>query len=389
MPPDPRGAPLSLFELLRFAVGLVFLTGGAEALVRGAGRLARGLGVSSVVVGLTVVSLGTSAPEMAVSVDAALAGAPLVAVGNVVGSNIFNVLGILGLSAVVLPLAITSRLVRLDVPVMIGASLLLMVLALDGRIARTEGAVLLGLGAAYLTLLLVRRPSDEPPSSPGSADAEPTPAADEAKGTSGSADDAEEAGGGILRGRSGDLLLVAAGLGFLVLGSHWVVGASVTFARAVGVSELVIGLTLVAGGTSLPELATSVVAALRGERDLAVGNVVGSNVSNVFLVLGPAALVAPTGIDLPAEAVRFDLPVMLAVAAAALPIFFTGYRISRWEGALFVGYYLAYLLFLFFELRDPASADLLRTAIVFFVAPLTGLTLAILALRQLRTGGGG
>jgi cation:H+ antiporter len=181
-----------------------------------------------------------------------------------------------------------------------------------------------------------------------------------------------------------NLLLIAVGLALLVLGSRWLVEGSVSVARAFGVSDLVIGLTIIAAGTSLPEVATSVMASLRGERDIAVGNLIGSNLFNILVVLGVAAGVSPTPIAVPAEALRFDLPVMVAVAVATLPIFFTGYRISRGEGALFLGYYAAYTTYVVMQAVEHTALATLETAMLFFVLPLTALTLVILVVRELR-----
>lgn len=349
---------------LLFVLGLVLLTGGAEILIRGAAALAGRMAVPPVVVGLTVVAFGTSAPEMAVTIDASLSGLGGLSVGNVIGSNVFNVLAILGLSALVAPMVVSARLIRFDVPVVIAGSLLLVLLVLDGRIGRGEGLLLLSLGIGYMGLLLSRRSGagrDESDSLPG------------APGRTG-------------EGKTGVLLelgMVAGGLVLLVAGSRAVVGTSIVFARAIGVSELFIGLTLVAAGTSLPELVTSLLAALRGQRELAVGNVIGSNVTNLFLVLGPAAAVSAGGLTLPVEARFFDLPVMVAAAVACLPIFFSGHRISRWEGAVFFGFYVAYVGILTLNLAGDSPEAMLRTALLSFVIPLGLLTLGVVGVREL------
>ena len=305
--------------LLSFVLGLAALIGGAELLVRGASKLALSFGISPLVVGLTVVAFGTSSPELAVSVQSAWSGQVDIALGNVVGSSIFNVLFILGVSALITPLLVAQQLIRQEVPVMVGAALLLGLLAWDGGIARWDGALLFGLLLAYL-VFVIRQSRRENKAI--------------------EAEYAREFGDG--RRWDGfwpvQLLLIAGGLALLVTGSDWLVGAAVVFAKQLGMSELVVGLTIVAAGTSMPEVATSVVAALRGERDIAVGNVVGSNTFNILGVLGLSALVAPTGLMVPQSMLSFDLPVMIAVAAACLPIFFTGNLIARWEGALFLGY---------------------------------------------------
>lgn len=354
--------------LLLFVLGGVLLIGGAELLVRGASRLAIAAGISPLVVGLTVVAFGTSSPELAVTVGSSYAGQADLALGNVIGSNIFNVLFILGISALIAPLVVAQQLVRLDVPVMIGASLLALVMALDGQIGRIDG-VLLFAGAATYTLFLIRQSRRE---------------------SAGVRGEYDEAFGGEERGGSSPVLnvvLVFAGLGLLVLGAQWLVEAAVTTATALGVSELVIGLTVVAAGTSLPEVATSILATVRGERDIAVGNVVGSNIFNILAVLGLGSIVAPAGVPVSSGALTFDIPVMIAVAIATLPIFFSGYVIARWEGALFLGYYVAYTVYLVLDSAGHAAAAAVGTAMTWFVLPLTALTLVVVMVRALRARG--
>lgn len=347
---------------LLFALGLVLLVAGAELLVRGASRLAAALGVSPLVIGLTVVAFGTSAPEMAVSVQSALAGQADIAYGNVVGSNIFNVLFILGLSAIIAPLVVHLQLVRVDVPVMIVVSGLSLVLSLDLRISRLEGCVLVVGILVYTTWLLrtSRRVQE--------ADAERN----------------HRAGRPGAGSRIGNLGRVVVGLGLLVLGSRWLVGGAVATARYFGVSELVIGLTIVAAGTSLPEVATSVLASVRGERDIAVGNVVGSNIFNILAVLGAAAAVSPVGVPVAEAALDFDAPVMVAVAIACLPIFFTGYTISRWEGFVFLGYYGAYTAYLILASSEHDALSAFSQVMMLFVVPLTVLTLVVVTVRASR-----
>lgn len=343
------------------------LIGGAELLVRGASRLARAAGISPLVVGLTIVAFGTSSPELAVTIGAAWSGRAEVALGNVVGSNILNVLLILGLSAAVAPLAVSRQLVRLDVPLVIGASLLVLVLGLDGRIGRWDGLGLFASVVIYTSVLVWR--SRQKPSGRAEPEA-PSPGRDRRRWVR-------------------DALFTGIGLALLVVGAQWLVDAAVTTAKALRMSELVIGLTIVAAGTSLPEVATSVVASLRGERDIAVGNVVGSNLFNLLAVLGAGSAVSPEGIPVPPGALTFDIPVMIAVAVAMLPVFFTGYTIARWEGLMFLGYYVAYTIYLILDATDHAAVPALRTAMTAFVLPLTAVTLVVLAARALRRGSGG
>jgi cation:H+ antiporter len=316
--------------------------------------MAAGFGISPLIIGLTVVALGTSAPEMAISVSSTFKGEADIAVGNVLGSNIFNVLFILGVSALISPLLVSKQLVRLDVPVMISVSFLAFVLSVDGRISSGEGAVLFGGIVAYVMVLIriARRGG--------------------------------EMGEAIEQSKhwAVDLVLIVVGLALLILGSRWLVDSAITIAEAMGVSELVIGLTIVSIGTSLPEVATSVVAAIRGQRDIAVGNVVGSNIFNILSVLGLTALVAPGGLPVSQAAINFDFPVMLAVAVACLPIFFVGYSITRWEGMLFLGYYTAYTLYLFLAATEHDALPEYSTAMLFFVVPLTLVTLLIVLFRE-------
>lgn len=326
---------------------------GAEGFVRGASRLATGLGISPLVVGLTVVALGTSAPEGAVSVGASLKGQPEMALGNVVGSNIFNVLLTLGLTALLTPLAVSSRLVRLDVPLGIGAATGVLLLAMDGTIGRVDGLALIGGLVAYTSLLLYE------------VHAGPEANTGQQPGTEQSKAPRWVWSGGLILG----------GLVLLVLGARWIVTGAVDLAQRLGVSELVIGLTIVAGGTSLPELATSVLAGIRGRREMAVGNVLGSNLINLLAVLGLSALVAPSGVPVPPSVLWFDLPVMIAAAVACLPIFFTGQVVARWEGALFLGYYGAYMGYLLLAATQHDALSAFSTVMWGFVFPLTALTL--------------
>jgi len=345
-----------MFTAFTLVAGLIVLVWGADLLVKGASRVAAGFGISSLVIGLTVVAFGTSSPEMAISVSSALKGEADIAVGNVVGSNIFNVLFILGVSALITPLLVSKQLVKIDVPIMIGVSVLAFVLAMDGRIVMWEGALMFAGIIAY-TIFAVRLGK-------ASGDAgEPVEGADRTWINLG---------------------LIVGGLILLVLGSQWLVSAAIEIATAMGVSELVIGLTIVAAGTSMPEVATSITAAIRGQRDIAVGNVVGSNIFNILAVLGLSAIVAPGGLPVSEAAIHFDFPVMLAVAVACLPIFFVGYTIQRWEGAVFLGYYVAYTAFLILDASQHAALPVFSQAMMMFVVPLTVITLGVVLWREIR-----
>jgi cation:H+ antiporter len=307
-------------EFLLLIFGLVLLTGGAEVLVRGASAIATRFGISDLVVGLTVVAFGTSAPELAVSVKAALAGQGGIAMGNVIGSNIFNVAAILGIAAMVCPLAVHRKVIRCDMPVMLGVSILFALLLMTGGgLARWEGAVLVA-GLAAFTFSTVRLGKSEtalpegvvPPPGP----AVPAPRL------------------------WVSIALVVLGLGLLVLGAQSLVNGAVIIARRLGMSEAVIGLTIVAAGTSLPELATSVVAALRRQTDIAIGNIIGSNIFNVLGIAGTAALVAPIN---PQGIRGIDIGAMLVTSIVLLPLMKTGFRLVFWEGGALLACYAGYL----------------------------------------------
>ncbi len=357
-PPRLLGG-MDLLTVVFFIVGIAALVVGAEALVRGAARLAARTGLSPVVIGLTVVAFGTSAPELAVSLGAAFRDEADLAVGNVVGSNIANILLVLGISAAVGgSLIVAQRIIRIDVPIMIGLSVLLLVFGLDNELERWEGIVFVALLATYITWTVVasRRSS-----------AQVEEEYDEAL----SAEKLRESSAWV------DFGFVLAGLLLLVVGATALVEAATDIAEALGVSDLVIGLTVVAIGTSLPEVATSVVAAARGQRDLAVGNAVGSNLFNILAVLGVTATLAPDSIPIPDGAINIDLPVMIGVAVACLPIFWNGYVIQRWEGIYFLGFYVAYLTWLVLDNADHAIRDEYAVALVAFVLPLTVVAITV------------
>ncbi len=347
-------------------VGLVLLVLGAEWLVRGASRLAQAFGVSPLVIGLTIVAFGTSAPELAVSAFASFHGNADIAIGNVVGSNIFNVLVILGISAIVMPLVVHTQLIRLDVPLMILASGAIYLLAMDGNLSRLEGIGLF-IGICLYTWFLVQQSRRE------SKEAQ-------AEFSSNSPQQTLPRKFGLLI----DWGLIVVGLAALMIGSKFLVDSSTAIARAVGISELIIGLTIVAAGTSLPELATSVVAAYRGQRDIAVGNVVGSNLFNILSVLGLSAVISPQGIAVSGTVLNFDLPVMIAVAVTCLPVFYTGYVITRANGIVFLAYYVAYVTYLILQQYQLPVLSTFRYAMISFVIPPTVATILVLAVWQWR-----
>jgi cation:H+ antiporter len=353
-------------NILLFLAGLAALVVGAELLVRGASKLALSFGISPLVVGLTIVAFGTSAPELAVSVGAVLDGRTDIAIGNVVGSNIFNVLFILGLSALIVPLVVNIQLIRQEVPIMVGASVLLLALGIDGSLSWMDGAILFGLMLAYTVFLVVQSRRE-------------TKAAQDEY-----AQEVQPAVQGAWDSKLPvQLLLIAAGLVALVLGSDWLVTASVTFAKAMGVSDLVIGLTIVAAGTSMPEVATSITAAIKGERDIAVGNVVGSNTFNILGCLGLSGLVSgEAGLAMSQALMNFDIWVMLAVALACLPVFMTGREIARWEGGVFIVYYGAYVIYLVLAAQQHALLGTFSAAMMSFVVPITVITLIVAFIRK-------
>jgi cation:H+ antiporter len=346
-----------------FVIGLVLLLAGGEALVRGAAGIAVSFGISPILVGLTVVAFGTSSPELAVSIGGALSGEPDLVVGNVVGSNIYNVLLVLGVAAVIGGLVVSRQLVRRDVPLMVLASGGVLLLALDGSVGRLDGVLLIAALVAWVVWSIAAARAHE----------------DDVTRT---VEDGARTAGSLSRLRQ--LALIGLGLVLLIVGARWLVDGAVAVATAVGLSPLVIGLTVVALGTSLPEIATSVIAAIRGQKDLAVGNVVGSNLFNLLGVLGLTAVIAG---DVPVApgALTFDMPVMLAVAIACLPIFFTGYRIGRLEGALFLGYAVFYTAYLLATAVEHAEVIAITEALALVVIPLTAITLLVVATREYRT----
>ena len=315
--------PEFLQASLEVLIGIALLFGGGELFVQGAIALAVIFGIPQLVIGLTVVALGTSAPELFVSINSVLQGADALAVSNAVGSNIFNVMVVLGSSAVVLPLQVESRLVRRDVPLMIAISAAVWGMASAGRLTWQAGIALL-LGLVINTIWEIRTAREEPDATEG---AEP--------------DIDENAASG---GWQMAVLKLLAGIIVLTIGSKVLVSGATTAATLLGVSEAVIGLTIVSAGTSMPELITSLVAALRGRTDLAIGNVVGSCLLNLMMVLGGGALMAAgRGLDVSPELIGEHLPGMLLTSLACLPIFWTRGRISRLEGGLLLGLYALYI----------------------------------------------
>jgi cation:H+ antiporter len=343
-----------------FIVGLVLLVYGADWLVDGASSIAKRLGIPPLVIGLTIVAFGTSAPEMAVSTRASLAGQADLALGNALGSNIFNILFILGVSAIITPLAVTRQIIRIEVPIVIAATVLLLLMGMDYELTRTEGWVLLG-GILVYTLFQASKSF---------------------AGKGRDVADTEEKIKEMPIGRA--VIMFVVGLVGLVIGASLLVDAAVGIARSLGVSELVIGLTIVAAGTSLPEVATSVMASIRGQRDIAVGNVLGSNVFNIFAVCGLAAVCSPEAIAVSQHMQWVDIPVALAAAIVCLPVFAAGAVISRTDGFLFLSCFIVYNLYIVLYASGSQWLNLYATFFGWAVIPVTMLVL-FHSLRDSRT----
>ena len=308
--------------ILYLALGLVLLYYGAEALVRGSSSLALRLGLSPLVIGLTVVAFGTSSPELVVSLKAGLTGQGNISVGNVVGSNICNLVLILGLCALVTPVATTSQIVRMDIPIMIAVTAFAIFLLSNGTLTRTDGTLLATLLLAYV-IFSIRLARRQPADALGAEFGEAVKVSK--------------------RGLAVDLLMVAGGLVLLIFGARFLVDGAVIIARAFGWSEALIGLTVIAIGTSLPELATSLVAAVKKEADIALGNIVGSNIFNLLGILGITAMVttlAESGISL------IDYAVMAVFALVLWPMAYHQKRITRLEGAILLAGYATYVSWL-------------------------------------------
>ena len=351
--------------ILLFLAGLITLILGADLLVRGASRLAAAFGVSPLVIGLTIVAIGTASPEIAVSLQAAAAGQGDLTLGNVLGSNIFNILFILGVTAIVAPVVIAEQLIRKDAPIMLGISLLTLVLAIDGNLGWFDGVILL-IGMISYIVFALRQSKEESKAVQAEYAQEFAPKEPHT-----------------VRNTTTNIGFILVGLGLLVLGSNWLVESASQIAKSLGVSELVIGLTIVAAGTSLPEVATSVIAALKKESDIAVGNAVGSNIFNLLGVLGLGAVVAPGGIAVAERVLQFDLPVMLFVALVSLPIFYVDSRISRLDGGLLLSYYVIYVVYIIMRAAESPAISAMSVFMSIFI-PLTFSLLVIAAYRSMR-----
>ncbi len=307
-------------SVISLILGLIGLYLGGEWLVSGASRLARSMGIPALIVGLTVVSIGTSAPELLVSVSAALNGSSDISVGNIVGSNIANIGLILGLSGLIYPISVNITLLRREIPIMIGVSILGYLLARDGLVSQSEGLLLLAGVIGFLSFMIVssRREKDDLPDEADEPEYDIPPSE-------------------VKRGR--EVLRILVGMVILMAGAQFTVSGATTIARSVGISELIIGVTLVALGTSLPELVTSVMAALRQQSDIAIGNVVGSNIFNVLAILGTTATIQP--IEVSAHVIQFDMLVMIGFSLLVIP-FTLDRSLGRNESIFFLVAYIAY-----------------------------------------------
>lgn len=304
-----------LLSITILILSVVLLYYGAEWLVKGASRLALSLGVKPLIVGLTIVSFGTSSPELLSSLVAVFGhGSGSIAVGNVIGSNVFNIGWILGLSALLTPLAIHSDLIRREAPINIAVTGLLLFLMWDGVLSQFDGLLLFACFVAYLVLQTYHARKSQATADLYTQELE------------------EEVSAKAKASHLNSVALIIIGIIGLALGAHWLVGEAVAIARVVGISERVIGLTIIAMGTSLPELATSVVAALKKETDIAVGNIIGSNIFNILLVVGAVASLKPLSFDL--ALIHFDAWFLLGLTVVMMVLIMTQRKLVRWEGAV-------------------------------------------------------
>ena len=304
-----------IFDIVLIIAGVAMVLYGADRLTEGASALARRMNVSEIIIGLTIVAAGTSAPELFVSLVSALKGTPDMAIGNVVGSNTMNAMLIVGCAAVVAPMSISRNTVRKDIPFAVAASVLLPLLAIDAELGRIDGIILLAGFAAFMYYTLSQAKAGE------------TAPSDETK----------------MQNPWLSVFFVVLGLALLVIGSNIFVDSASRVAYALGLSEAVVGLTIVAGGTSLPELATSVVAARKGQSAIAIGNVIGSNVFNILMILGLTATISPMQIQ---GITHIDLLMMLGSIVMVWLFSRTKYTVERWEGALLAVIYIAYVCWL-------------------------------------------
>lgn len=322
---------MSLSALLTFLFGLVVITVGAETLLKGASKIASLLNIRPIVIGLTVVSIGTSLPELAVALTAISEGASDIAVGNIAGTNIINILFILGLSAAIRPLPLQLKSIQKDVYTMIIATVLLFILSLDKNLSTLDGLLLVALGIVYL-YLVVRISKNEPIVVQVEFQQEYKPVTPSEKSD--------------IKVWTWNFMLLFCGIVATIYGAEKLIEGSVAIAQHFGMSDVIIGLTIVAIGTSAPELATTIVATFRNDRDVAIGNLLGSSIINIFIILGITSIFTPNGINVSEDILWFDLPLAALVALICYPVFKSDQMVSRREGIFFVGLYILYVSYL-------------------------------------------
>jgi cation:H+ antiporter len=330
-----------MIAVVVLVTGLVLVVAGADVVVREGTAIADRMGIHPIVVGMTVVSLGTSLPELAIGLNAASQGNGGLAVGNIVGTNLVNILLVLGLAALLSPVDFEARTLRFDLPAMIGAAVLLLAVSLDGSLSTQDGVWLCLYGVTYLTAVVLNGIREARARTPATV---PNTGAPSGMSLPGDDPDPPETGA---KRPAARLLVLIIGLVVIVVGAELLVDGAVRTARSLGVSDVVIGLTVVAVGTSAPELVTTIVSTFRGNRSIAVGNLLGSGVFNIALILGPTVLVASGPLAVPDEVLAVDLILMVAAALICVPAFMTKRRLSRLEGGIFVTTYALYLIWLF------------------------------------------
>ncbi|SMO53814.1 calcium/sodium antiporter [Gracilimonas mengyeensis] len=355
-------------SIVFFIIGLVLLITGAELFLNSVDKFGIAWRISPLIMGLTVVAFATGAPELAISLQAAADGQPDLVLGNIIGSNISNILLILGITGVLAPLAITNKVIKRDIPMVLAASVLMYVLAMDGWLTPLDGFIILAALVAYSMFIYFQIKSDR-------------------KKNTG--EDLSNAAQEILKGSptwfyTKYLFLLLGGLVMIVAGSRLMVDAAVTIAEVLGVSELIIGLTIVSIGTSLPEVATSLSAARKGDSDTAIANVLGSNLYNILLTLGLTIVIAPGALSVSAEAIRFDMPVMIIVVVACLPLFWPGKELGRAEATGFLLYYASYLGYLVLLAMGHAVVDTFELVMIWGIIPLTILLIIVKFVMDLR-----
>jgi cation:H+ antiporter len=350
---------MDIITIFLFILGFALILGGADVLVRGAAKLAMDFGISPLVVGLTVVAYGTSAPELSISIQAMFEQQADISLGNVVGSNIANILLVLGIAALFRGLAVSRRIMKVDLPVMMTASIALFLFALDQYISVLEGAAFLSSGIIY-TWYTIRKSRKEHKEIIPEESTE-SPASQIQKRT---------------YHKSLDFALILVGFVMLIFGSNILVDSVVIIAEAIGVSKIIISLSVIAIGTSLPEVATTLVAGLKGEVDIAVGNAIGSNIMNILIVVGVASMVHGAGITVSSIVSYVDIPLMIGVALLCVAVIFNGFIIKRWEGIVFIIYFAFYLFYLGLRSTESQHLALAIDLFIYVLVPLTVLFLS-------------